>query len=223
MASTFAISIRIGALAVALFGAACGDAPSCEDALRGLAKRMPADDRPSDDALADTIKMCKDNKWSADLRTCVSKASSDRTAMECLSKAKAPERGERKRKGKLSEAELNLEAIEKSAKTEYIVDAQFPKATAPLTPSTSCCEGGNRGKCKANPQDWNGVEAWDRLDFEMSEDHYFRYSYESDGQTFVARAVGDLDCDGTEITYELRGMAVGGEPTFTLTEPDRPD
>lgn len=211
---------------LALLGSACGgDAPSCEDALRGLAKKMPADDRPSDDDLAKTIAMCKEAKWSPEMRTCVSKASSDVSAMECLSKAKKAEResGGPKRKGKLTEAELNLKAIEKSAKTEYIVEAQFPKGSVPLTPATSCCEGDNRGKCKANPANWHGVEIWDRLDFEVTEDHYFRYSYEGDGETFVARAVGDLDCDGTEVTYELRGMAVGGEPTFTLTEPTGPD
>jgi hypothetical protein len=211
-------------VSLVLFGSGCGgDAPSCEDALRGLAKRMPADDRPSDDDIAKTITMCKEAKWSPEIRTCVGKASSDVSAMECLSKARKAERGGRKSKGKLSEAELNLKAIEKSAKTEYIVEAQFPKGSAPLTPATSCCDGGNQGKCKTNPANWHGVEIWDRLDFEVVEDHYFRYSYEGDGETFVARAVGDLDCDGTEVTYELRGMAVGGEPTFTLTEPDRPD
>jgi len=40
-----------------------------------------------------------------------------------------------------------------------------------------------------------------------------------DGQSFVAKAVGDLDCDGTFITYELTGMVRNGSLSTTLIEP----
>jgi hypothetical protein len=32
-------------------------------------------------------------------------------------------------------------------------------------------------------------------------------------------AIGDLDCDGIEITYTLQGASVNGNPTATLSEP----
>ena len=62
---------------------------------------------------------------------------------------------------------------------------------------------------------------WRALDFQIDEPTLFQYSYRgsADGQSFEAKAVGDLDCDGVFITYELAGTISGGNPTFTLTEP----
>jgi hypothetical protein len=62
---------------------------------------------------------------------------------------------------------------------------------------------------------------WKALDFEIDQPTLFQYSYEAspDGQSFVARAIGDLDCDTTFITYELRGSAVNGSPRYELSEP----
>jgi hypothetical protein len=62
---------------------------------------------------------------------------------------------------------------------------------------------------------------WKALDFQVDEPTLFQYSYSAspDGQSFIAKAVGDLDCDGTFITYELRGTAMNGNPTLTLTAP----
>jgi hypothetical protein len=62
---------------------------------------------------------------------------------------------------------------------------------------------------------------WAALDFQIDEPTLFQYSYSAspDGQHFVAKAIGDLDCDGTFITYELAGSATNGAPSVTLTEP----
>ena len=59
---------------------------------------------------------------------------------------------------------------------------------------------------------------------EVSEPHFFRYSYSSaDGQSFVAKAIGDLDCDDNEVEYVLVGEIVDGRPQFTVTKPTRAD
>jgi hypothetical protein len=93
----------------------------------------------------------------------------------------------------------------------------------PLTPATSCCEHPS-WKCQPNPSDWSGVAVWDAIDFQVDEAGYFQYSYEStDGQTAIAKAVGDLDCDGLTSTYTLEASAPGGNPVFKLTKPVRMD
>jgi hypothetical protein len=42
---------------------------------------------------------------------------------------------------------------------------------------------------------------------------------ESTADRFVAKAVGDLDCDGKEITYTLTGSVKDGKPLFQLDLP----
>ncbi len=60
---------------------------------------------------------------------------------------------------------------------------------------------------------------WQALDFEIDEPHLFRYGYHSDGKTVQAVAIGDLDCDGIDMTYHLELSAPNGNPSATITEP----
>lgn len=130
---------------------------------------------------------------------------------------------EYKEKGKVSEAELNLKAIEKGLKAHYHEQAMFPSGTAAQTPTKACCEGPNH-KCPVNTGDWLSNPVWSAIDFELTEPSYFQYSYDSkDGQTAVAKAVGDLDCDATTVTYEVRCEAKEGNPSCELTKPDKAD
>ncbi|NVB80327.1 MAG: hypothetical protein HOV81_18180 [Kofleriaceae bacterium] len=117
------------------------------------------------------------------------------------------------KRGKQSEAHLQLNKLAKSAKTEYAVNGEFPKGKVALPPS--CCESGGTCSDAAVWQD----PVWKALDFSIDEPHRFRYSYESDGKTFTATAVGDLDCDGNEVTYTLRGSSEQGNPTTRLEDP----
>ena len=122
-----------------------------------------------------------------------------------------------------NEAELNLDAIGKAARANFVENATYPQYTAPLTPARPCCEGPGK-KCPAQASDWSGVDAWDALDFELTQPSFFQYSYASDGpNSFVAEAVGDLDCDGTTVTYTLRGTVSEGVPLVELTKPDHAD
>lgn len=120
-------------------------------------------------------------------------------------------------KSKTSEAELQLAKLKHNVKSLYALDGAFPTVSAPLTPSTSCCTHGKK-LCPVLAADWATVP-WQSLDFQLDEPHLFRYELQSTPTRFVARAVGDLDCDGVEITYTLTGTVTNGEPTFTLTEP----
>jgi type IV pilus assembly protein PilA len=125
------------------------------------------------------------------------------------------------KKSKKSEANLQLNKISKNAKTSFITNATFPAVTASATPGSDCCTqnvGGNK-KCAVAASDWATAE-WRALDFQIDEPFYFQYDYDgSAGSTLTAHAVGNLDCDGTSITYTLSATAVGGNPSFNLNEP----
>ena len=124
------------------------------------------------------------------------------------------------RKARTKEATLQLTKIQRSAKLAYSTNGEFPKNEAPLTPSTDCCleNYGGKHKCGIHPEAWS-TPAWQALDFELFEPHLFRYSYQSDGKSFTAQAVGDLDCDGQTITYELQGRIVNGNAEMTILDP----
>ena len=131
------------------------------------------------------------------------------------------------KKGKRSEAELNLNAVAKSNKAEFTTNASYITTVAALTPAVSCCtqNSGNAKKCAATVADWQGNATWDAVDFEVAENHYFQYSYTgvAGGLTYSAAAVGDLDCDAATITYALAGTSNGGTPGFSITKPTNRD
>ena len=122
-----------------------------------------------------------------------------------------------KAKSQATEAKLMLNRMSKNLKTHFVERETYPAGKAGPSPAEPCCKGAG-AKC-AVTSDWAKDPVWSAMDFELSEPHRFQYSYQSDGKTVVATAVGDLDCDGTTITYKL-DMAVGnaGEPTVTFTD-----
>jgi hypothetical protein len=124
------------------------------------------------------------------------------------------------KRSKKTEAALQLNKIGKSAKRAYAETGKYPVGTAPLTPADPCC-GQPNNHCAAVPSLYAANPVWRALDFQIDEPTLFQYSYRgsADGQSFEAKAVGDLDCDGVFITYELAGTVSSGNPAVTLTEP----
>jgi len=124
------------------------------------------------------------------------------------------------KKAKKSEAMVQLDKIQKKASEEYVTNAVFPAAAAPLTPAQDCCtqNAGNKRKCAVVAGDW-AVASWQALDFSMDKEFFFQYQYAPAGATYQATGRGDLDCDGTPITYQLNGSIVNGTPTSTTIEP----
>jgi prepilin-type N-terminal cleavage/methylation domain-containing protein len=127
------------------------------------------------------------------------------------------------KRGKRTEAEVHLVAIAKAADAAYMENAEYPQIAVALTPAQSCCQQPGH-KCAVAANEWNGVPAWDELGFEMTQPFRFQYSYVSAlSSEYEARAVGDLDCDGSTITYRMRGEATDGSPTSTMFRPSRAD
>lgn len=123
------------------------------------------------------------------------------------------------RKAKSSEAPVMLRKIYVSSRTYILeefaarsgpaVQRQFPEPQA-TTPAASCCTF-TGDKCPVAPNDWS-TSTWNALHFAVDDPHYYRYEYDSTGSTaagtgsrFVARAMGDLDCDTILSTFEMIG------------------
>jgi hypothetical protein len=120
------------------------------------------------------------------------------------------------KKSKMTEARLQLNRITKLAKVYQVSKGTFPVGNAALTPATPCCDQPQH-KCQVDPSQWkSGV--WNDLEFEIDDAHLYRYSYESDGTTFTATAVGDLDCDRNVATYTARGKIANGMPEVVIDD-----
>ena len=128
-------------------------------------------------------------------------------------------------RGKTTEAIDHLDRIYKSASNYYTaprvargtgmkLPCQFP-ATQGLTPDVrgkACCggrlDGDGDNRCDVDTTQWT-TATWSALNFQMNDQHYFGYAFESTGTLvnakFTARAHADLDCDGTLSTFERYG------------------
>ncbi|MGK0360130.1 MAG: hypothetical protein ACI9U2_002442 [Bradymonadia bacterium] len=118
-----------------------------------------------------------------------------------------------RRKAMAAETRVNLRAMVDGARTYYaseradragkIIPAQFP-ATLALAPATSACKDGKPITHMANPAIW-GKPGWTALSFTPRGPFRYQYEWVTDGKTFTARAIGDLDCDGVTSTFEEFG------------------
>jgi hypothetical protein len=122
------------------------------------------------------------------------------------------------KRAKKSEAELQLNRLGKLATRHFAQAQAFPIGKTWLTPAAPCCEALDH-HCPVDPKAWDAQPVWRALDFDVSSPSLYQYSYESDGKTFTARAVGDLDCDGVPATWELKGTSEAGEAHVALTRP----
>jgi hypothetical protein len=118
------------------------------------------------------------------------------------------------RRSKTAEVEHNLRTIFQGAAAYHqqehfaggtVITGQLPPA-APRTPPTPGCGTQQVGSFQ-HP-------SWQALGFTPYDPLYYAYEYVpgADGRSFVARAVGDLDCDSVLSTFELHaGINAAGE------------
>ncbi len=120
-------------------------------------------------------------------------------------------------KAKSTEAEQLIKKIQDGARAYYYnpsqpgltpVQKQFP-GTVGLegpTPAADCCaDPSGAQKCSVDATAWN-TPVWQALNFSVDDPHYYGYTYELVSNTdFIARATGDLDCDGVVATFEMAG------------------
>lgn len=129
---------------------------------------------------------------------------------------------------KTAEARANLRQMRQAAmlfwqterldpKTGKPLPPRFPQTTV-MTPGVSCCDPAvDRDadqRCDADATPWQQV-GWLELQFQPEGQHHYRYQFESagmgDNASFVATAVGDLDCDGVQSTFQVIGKPCKGK------------
>jgi hypothetical protein len=130
------------------------------------------------------------------------------------------------RRSKTAEATMNVRRMYDGAVAFYAEHHRFPQTT-PLTPDRPACAGGSSAKIAPQPEDWS-APGWKELGFAIEEPSYYHYEFVSEGEgptaAFTARAVGDLDCNGVQSTFErigtidAQGNVNGGAGLFTLSE-----
>ena len=122
------------------------------------------------------------------------------------------------KKSKKTEASLQLNKIMKNNKVQFNTQSQYVTAngaTLPAAVGANCTVAGG----KHVPVSWTGDPGWSALDFQIDEPNLFSYTYTGGTVTATATAGGDLDCDGTPITYTLAMTAVNGNAAGVITEP----
>lgn len=121
------------------------------------------------------------------------------------------------KKGKRSEANLQLRSMETKIKTFYNEKARLPASGSMMPgPAESICSGPDQALSRKPQSAWDQA-GWGEMGFHVDENS--RYAYEWDAKTGVARAIGDLDCDGTMTTTTLTIKIVEGNPMAEYTEP----
>jgi Tfp pilus assembly protein PilE len=120
-------------------------------------------------------------------------------------------------KSKRSEASLQLRSMETKIKSFFAEKARLPASGSVMPgPPESICSGPNQ-RLPAKPQSAWEQAGWREMGFHVDEDS--RYAYEWDAQTGVARAIGDLDCDGTMSTTTVTLTVVDGNLVATYADP----
>ncbi len=137
------------------------------------------------------------------------------------------------RRAKTTEAIDQLDKIYKGAAVYYTtpkvtadgakIPCQFPANQGPTPIEAGCCSGqgadtNNDDRCDSDAAIWS-EPTWAALSFQMTDEHYFTYSYVSDGvladAEMTARANADLDCDGIKSTFQRTAF---GDPAATYAE-----
>jgi hypothetical protein len=115
-----------------------------------------------------------------------------------------------------AEAELMLQSMSASAKSDVVTTGQFPIVDEPMTPAKSCCSFPGH-HCPQSDADW-ATPGWQKLDFTVFGGHTYRYSVHSDGKTLDAEATAEPECDGVTTSVKLH-MTIDstGNATSTIT------
>lgn len=89
------------------------------------------------------------------------------------------------------------------------VNEAYPES-APLTPKDV-----PKGVSVTDPGGTWSHPTWQALQFQLTNAHYFSFSFTSKaqrgGSSFIAKAHGDLDGDGILSSFEIRGATLPGE------------
>jgi type IV pilus assembly protein PilA len=96
-----------------------------------------------------------------------------------------------------------------------------PSARSPVPSSLAMVRG---VKYQSASSDWKSDPGFSCLHFEVSSPQYYQYNYSSTSDAFTGTAKGDLNGDGMESTFEIKGMVQSGRvvvsPSILETNPE---
>jgi hypothetical protein len=102
------------------------------------------------------------------------------------------------------EGEQLVRYLAATAKQIYADTKALPRAPAGPTPTSPCCDVSDDGRCPAELAPWQ-TPGWQALRFTIDDPFRYQYSYQpTPTGGAVIRALGDVDCDGTAATIEVR-------------------
>lgn len=112
-------------------------------------------------------------------------------------------------KARAAEADQLLGYLADRVAAHVATTGRVPPAAAGPTPQPACCEQG--GTCAPDATIW-AQPGWRALGFSIDGAHRYTYQYAPDpgGLLATLRAVGDVDCDGTASTVEVKLRIAGG-------------
>ena len=121
------------------------------------------------------------------------------------------------KRSKTSEAAGNIAKIYQGELTYY--QGALERGFSSFVNANTLTPGADPGSAKfaANIALWNSSTAWTAIGFSLDSAHYYAYAcpgstaVTADGTAFTAYAIGDLDGDNTNSTYERQGSISGGE------------
>ena len=133
------------------------------------------------------------------------------------------------KRGKTTEASLNLNKIGKAAKRVKGEIGTYPVETGALLPhSTGTCCGDSGGtaqvnnKCTPAPNSFSDGAGWSHLEFSVDEPSIYNYQFTpvGSGTGFSAYGVGDADCDSVKATFTMVGTTTAaGNPATNIVPP----
>jgi hypothetical protein len=120
-----------------------------------------------------------------------------------------------------AEADALLGYLVERVTAHAAATGRVPPTAAGPTPSRGCCEQG--GACKPDAATWTAA-GWRALGFSIDDTYRYAYQYipEPSGFSATLRAIGDVDCDGTASTLDVKLTIVGGTVTQVWSRKPRP-
>jgi hypothetical protein len=119
-----------------------------------------------------------------------------------------------------AEVEASLASLAAALERYHVAHGQYPSVMEGITPAMDCCrqDFGQRGLCAPSASAFD-AEIWCTLGFRPRGAHYFRYAYFGTVSNAIITATGDLDCDGTLLTYTIGAITKDGAPRVEIVAP----
>jgi prepilin-type N-terminal cleavage/methylation domain-containing protein len=115
------------------------------------------------------------------------------------------------KRSKTSEATGNIAKIYQGQLSYY--QGNLERGGSSFVNATSFTPNATPGSAKFPPNlaAWNGSAQWASIGFSLDTAHYYAYQSPGDTATYTVNAIGNLDADATQSTFQRIGSLVGGE------------